>query len=261
MINDTSASVPDSDLDAEAIRARRNASILSAWMESDPPKPPKFFKAFPIEELVEAGIPRADLERIGLLEKQATSIAPVNNCTTDSRMAAELNKHFTEQHVRVRKQDIQRWRTGKYLPKGVPLPPEPDPNSHRFDVPRYCEWYRTYLLPRVGAKADPGDVDLAELLQEENRDRLEKIRHARFERERDRGMYVGIEDARGAAIDVALRMKAFVKQAFERQLKANVIAELRPMGFSEEQLSLIAEKLVVIGRAVVKSVEEECERS
>lgn len=95
------------------------------------------------------------LRALGLIEQTNAAPAddPLPDCDSLKALAACLSRFF-EGRIRIDISDVRlcQWKSGRSVPKGVPLPPGRTGNRHNAKA--WAEWIENHILPKYGIEED-----------------------------------------------------------------------------------------------------------
>lgn len=234
----------EGDHETEPVRAKRLQSILKKWMDG---APLSFFKTIPKDDLLDSGIPRADLEKHGLISSDNSAAISIPQQCGKAEMVRILTSMFgngkeiyKEQLNRAIKEGMHGWNA----------------KQARFVTSQSIQWWRDnksktdgQLSAGAAAKSEREVIEM----------KRAKIALEDAEREHD-AKWMMKEDASATTVEAVLRHHAVVKKQFDKKFSGIVSRHLSG-GWTEEQLNKINIATIEAGREMMRLIEGDCAAS
>lgn len=225
----------------EVLKTSRQASILQFWKEG---RSREFFLKYGGEELLSSGIPKEDLLQAGVIHGDGTGdlnkpLPP--DCNSMAEVARAIAVYF---NVDVRPGTVRAWKAGLRLPKDAPPFPVPCPESHQYKAVHFIPWYKDHLMD--ANKKHRSDMLLSsELAQEEDKNRIEEIRHDRWKRDREQGKYIAIDQVKACVLGLSMQDAGKMDRLIEDRDGLRKIVQIQGMacGISSDLLSELDSRL------------------
>ena len=175
-------------------------------------------------------------------------------------------QHVREHHgVTLHRTQLSAWSYGRSLPQGCtePFPPLEPPDRHRIST--FMRWIVAYIpKPSETAKKNGrnGNLPLTDYIGERQRLAMERERKELLWAEQEKGeKYVLRTDSEAALEAVVQKFRSIIRNAWRRQLKADMQAELRSHGFTDQQMAAIQDVFGEVGRKIIRNIEDACEKA
>lgn len=224
------------------VRAARLASILKKWQDA---ASPSFFKSIPKDDLLDAGIPRDELERNGLIMSEKSAMKAIPTQCGKREMARILTEMFgngvevfPETLTRaVEKDGMHGWNK----------------KQSKFSTAQAIAWWRdnkaktdTQVAEGAAAEAKRKIVNL----------RRDEIALAHDERQLD-ATWIKKPDAQLTVTAAVLQYHALAKKALDRDFAKLVIEQLGEL--DEQTKNKIQSAVTDAARQVVAAIEKHAE--